>query len=912
MKNEYPLTSANGRNEGFLYPIFENLSAGLELYDHNGRLTEINPAELESMGVQDKNDILGHYLFDNPGITEEIKTQIEKGETVRYIAEYDFDSARFPFPTHLSGIKYFEVTVSFVHNDAKEITNYLVMTREVTERVLWQQKYENLYAELSKRNAEIEKKEELLEKILDSMPLSIHIKDVEDGYRYVFCNEESKRLFGTAERMTAYDIMDKQLADKLHESDREVYESGTPYTGNERIVLKDGREYETIVQKKLLEDERKRLLLNIRWDRTLQSELERRSKVLSISLDGLHAYTWYYNIENDLLTYGDGFEKIGRNPEAVDTMGKFISGLHPEDQKRVASLIGDVIKNGEGSFSAEYRIDLKKDGVYTWREFRGAIETVVEGDVSQRYLFGIDINIEDHKKTELALLESKEEMMQLIRQNEMVLNNNNSGLAYITNDYIVQWENISLCSKSLSYEAYKKGEACYKTAHNRTTPCENCVMQRARKSGQVETIQFSLNHSNVIEVIATPVYNDQAEVEGVVIRVDDVTERQHMIGELEKARRQAEQSDKLKSAFLANMSHEIRTPLNSIVGFSDLLMVTEDPEEREEYSKIINTNNELLLKLINDILDLSKIEAGSVELKYEEFDLAIYFNELATAMQRHLSNPKVRLTSVNPYPTCVVKLDRNRFAQILTNFVTNAIKYTPEGTIEMGYEVVKEGIRIDVRDTGIGIPEDKKQKVFHRFEKLDEFAQGTGLGLSICKAIIEACGGSIGFDSVYGEGSRFWAVFPCSIDLGGDQASASLPTEEDSRGEEYADVSEERKEVQKTILVAEDIQSNFFLVSSILKNKCKLLHASNGLKAVEIVQTQPVDLILMDMKMPVMDGRTATAEIRKFNTNVPIVALTAHAFDTDRLAALESGCDDYLVKPINGAKLMQALKEYGC
>ena len=492
------------------------------------------------------------------------------------------------------------------------------------------------------------------------------------------------------------------------------------------------------------------------------------------------------------------------------------------------------------------------------------------------------------------------------------MNNTNSGLAYITNDYIVQWENVSLCSRSLSYEAYKKGEPCYKTAHNRTTPCENCVMQRARKSGQVETIQFLLNNEHTIEVFATPVYSDLGEIEGVVIRVDDVTERQQMIGELEKARKQAEQSDKLKSAFLANMSHEIRTPLNAIVGFSDLLMITDNPAEKEEYSKIINTNNELLLKLINDILDLSKIEAGSVELKYEEFDLAVYFDELATSMQWRIKNPQLRLVSVNPYTACMVKLDKKRFAQILTNYVTNAIKYTPEGIIEMGYEEVEEGIRIYVRDTGIGIPEDKKDKVFYRFEKLDEFAQGTGLGLSICKAIVDACEGSIGFESEYGKGSLFWAILPCidEIEEGGRTASQLINGRKLRKDAALA--AKEEKAEQKTILVAEDIQSNFSLVSSLLRNRCKLLHAPNGQKAVEIVQNQPVDLVLMDMKMPIMDGRTATAEIRKFNTRIPIVALTAHAFEADRVAALEVGCDDYLVKPINGAKLMQALKEYGC
>ena len=657
-------TLVNGIADNLLHNIFNDLSVGLELYDKDGLMIDVNYSRLRSMGIKDKKDILGYNLFNYTSFSDEIKEQIRKGETVRFMAKYDFDDLCRLFPTNLSGIKFFEITVSFVHNDKSEITNYMVITQDITERVLWQNKYDNLYEEVVRSKKE--------------------------------------------------------------------------------------------------------------------------------------------------------------------------------------------------------------------------------------------------------LLESEQRMIHLIRQNELVLNNINSGLAYIANDYIVQWENISLCSKSLSYEAYKKGEPCYLTAHNRTTPCENCVMQRARKSGQVESILFNLDNKHVIEVFATPIFNEQGDVDGVVIRVDDVTERQHMIGELETARSRAEQSDKLKSAFLANMSHEIRTPLNAIVGFSDLLMVTEDQEEKEEFIQIINANNELLLKLINDILDLSKIEAGSVELKYEDFDLAVYFNELAASMHRRVVNPQVRLVPVNPYETCTVRLDKNRLAQILTNFVTNAIKYTSKGTIEMGYEKIDENIRLYVRDTGIGIPADKKDKVFHRFEKLDEFAQGTGLGLSICKAIVEACRGEIGFESEFDKGSLFWAVLPCQFEsVNSEPTSSRRNNEKDANKENILD-SEETKKVPKRVLVVEDIQSNFFLVSSILKNKCQLLHAPNGLEAVEIVRTQPVDLVLMDMKMPVMDGRTATSEIRKFNAEIPIIALTAHAFDADRVAALKAGCDDYLVKPINGAKLMQTLKEYGC
>ena len=377
----------------------------------------------------------------------------------------------------------------------------------------------------------------------------------------------------------------------------------------------------------------------------------------------------------------------------------------------------------------------------------------------------------------------------------------------------------------------------------------------------------------------------------------------------------AEESDKLKSAFLANMSHEIRTPLNAIVGFSDLLIHTADEKERADYIQIITTNNDLLLKLIDDILDLSKIEAGSVDLKYENFDLAEYFNNLFPSMKQRVIRNSVRLYLVNPFPACYVSLDKNRLAQIMINYVTNAIKYTPKGFIEMGYERVPEGIRLFVKDSGIGIAEDKREKVFHRFEKLDEFAQGTGLGLSICKAIAESMGGSVGFHSEFGEGSEFWAILPCDVEVKTEEKLQNAVNNEQQTvtGTKPDETSGNNLPVNsdhKTILVAEDIDSNYLLISALLCKDYELLHAVNGLEAVAMAKAKPLDLILMDIKMPEMDGITATSEIRKFNRDIPIIILTAHAFEADREAASSAGCNEYLVKPLNRDKLITTLKKY--
>ena len=245
----------------------------------------------------------------------------------------------------------------------------------------------------------------------------------------------------------------------------------------------------------------------------------------------------------------------------------------------------------------------------------------------------------------------------------------------------------------------------------------------------------------------------------------DITEQKQYQEILKEEKTRAEQADKLKSAFLANMSHEIRTPLNAIVGFSELLQVTDDQEEKDEYMKIINDNNDLLLRLINDILDMSKLESGAVELKFEEFDMVDVYNATYLALKARCKNPDIEFIGENNYNKFVITSDKNRIIQIWTNFLGNSIKYTAQGYIRMGYTYEDGGLKLFVEDSGIGIAANKQEKVFGRFEKLDDFAQGTGLGLAICKAITIATKGKIGFDSVEGKGSTFWAWIPCEAEI---------------------------------------------------------------------------------------------------------------------------------------------------
>lgn len=296
------------------------------------------------------------------------------------------------------------------------------------------------------------------------------------------------------------------------------------------------------------------------------------------------------------------------------------------------------------------------------------------------------------------------------------------------------------------------------------TPKAPCLVDESIRTKTIRT-RIAAFGDYKFKVSAIPVFEGKKDVVCVLYKVEDITEQEKMTHELVKAKEKAEQSDKLKSAFLANMSHEIRTPLNAIVGFSELLANNEDLENKDEYVKIIQSNNEQLLRLIGDVLDLSKIESGLIDLKYETFDLVGVFQDLYEAFQPKFAESKVQFLLDSPYAECKISLDKGRLIQVVSNFLTNAIKYTVSGHIKMGYSYENKGIKLYVEDTGIGIPKDKQERVFMRFEKLDSFAKGTGLGLSICKAIAKVKKGKIGCISEEGKGSTFWIWFPTTAEI---------------------------------------------------------------------------------------------------------------------------------------------------
>jgi signal transduction histidine kinase/CheY-like chemotaxis protein len=423
--------------------------------------------------------------------------------------------------------------------------------------------------------------------------------------------------------------------------------------------------------------------------------------------------------------------------------------------------------------------------------------------------------------------------------------------------------------------------------------------------------------------------------DGVAIRVvgthTDITEKQRIEDELHQyqahleekvrertkelqlAKEKAEESDKLKSAFLANMSHEIRTPMNAIVGFADLLSDHDlNEEQRQELIELINKNTNTLVYLIDDIIDIAKIEAGQLKINKTETNINQILNDvfqsfIETNNLRDQDAIQLKLEKGITNDNFTIHTDPVRFQQILINLIGNAIKYTENGSIECGYQVKAEQeksyLEFYVKDTGVGIPKDKHQHIFERFSKLEDnktkLYRGTGLGLTITKNLVEMLGGKIWLQSEENVGSTFYFT---------------LPVEEfKGQSSEEPELNETLKDWKNsTILIAEDEDSNYRVLQMALRRtNIHILRAENGKEAIEICKSnKKINLVLMDLKMPVLNGIEATKEIKKIRPDLPIIAQTAYAMTEDKKTTLNVGCVDYLTKPIKRNVLISTLNKY--
>ena len=869
--------------------VFARLPMGVEIYDASGILRCLNERARLMYGVELDAVINKVNLFKSPYVDEALLARIQSGDDIVLEFEYDFDRMNKEyFHTSNKDTIIYEVKIVPITNKQGTIVGHILLTNDVTST-----KEAEYRTEESKKN---------LEMAMEAANMSSWVYDV---YKMEFGILHGNSVFKSGmsleqllpmlhpqdcaplrelfSRLINKEVLQGQLTVRVfneQEGEFRHYESrmrlSTEHFGKLQIVgtLLDVTE-------------------KLRMAKKTQDLLVKRELAMKVN-DIVH---WDFNVQMQTFeAYNDPVNDYAS--DKLVSLEEYLNVIHPEDRSLVNDALQSMLLGRNMNINLTCRIQTRHDDTWQYCNITGVPFEFGEGGEVIRYT-GFRQNIS-------KLHQLNEELKE--RNYKMELTFKTVGMSYW--DYDVktrQYRSFNDPVNDFNPEKAIMPEDYLKAAHPEDTERvrENMVGMSA---GQYK--EFSLQYRSrtkwdqdwqTLIVTGLPSERDK---KGNVIRYTGIafnnTKWEKMAQELKEMKDKAELSDRLKSAFLANMSHEIRTPLNAIVGFSELLVDSDDPDEKKEYWHIIESNNDLLLRLINDILDLSKIESGIIDRKRERFNLTKLCNELYVMMRSKIPNADVELVQDNPCPECWIFLDSNRLKQVWMNFLTNAVKYTRSGYIRMGYSVEKDGIRFYVEDTGTGIPKELQDRVFGRFQKLNEFVQGTGLGLAISRAIVEAAGGEIGFTSEQGIGSTFWAWVPCEIFQHGDVGcpETTLPNRRP--------VFSEDSDRKLRILVAEDNDSNFLLVRNILKDY-DLLRVTNGVEAVEEIRNGKFDFVLMDLKMPVMDGLVATRKIREFNSDIPIVALTANAFDTDRASAMDAGCNAFLPKPVKRKQLFELL-----
>lgn len=377
--------------------------------------------------------------------------------------------------------------------------------------------------------------------------------------------------------------------------------------------------------------------------------------------------------------------------------------------------------------------------------------------------------------------------------------------------------------------------------------------------------------------------------------------------QLTRAKEKAEENERLKSIFLQNMSHEIRTPMNGIIGFLSLLKKPDlDPESRDKYIDIVNKSGKRLLTTINNIIEISKIDSRQIEVRTTDVDLTevtnFYYNFfLPQAREKNLD---LILNENIPPEKAFVKTDKLILENILTNLINNALKFTNKGSVEIGNSIEGDKVKFYVKDSGIGIPEGRQKAIFERFVQanlnMTRAHEGSGLGLSIVKAYVNILKGEIWLESKEGEGTTFTFTIPY------------IPGEPSKKHEHTENLPDYLKGEPLKVLIAEDDNISFLFIQQLLKlPEITLLRAVDGKQAIEMARANPdLSLILMDIKMPAVNGFEATRQIRKFNSRVPIIAQSAYTFTGEQEQALDAGCNDYITKPINKKKLFELIQQY--
>ena len=643
---------------------------------------------------------------------------------------------------------------------------------------------------------------------------------------------------------------------------------------------------------------------DIRYRIKAEEELRRSEERYSLALTAAQEGIWDWNLKENTLFLSDQWKvQLGYKPNELEN--KFSTWqdlLHPIDYIRAHRQLKRYIHNPVGQYKITFRLR-HKDGSY--RHISNLAASLKDEDGMVVRMFGAHTDVTDQENIEKALRISEEKLKTVISEAEVILFSiDKSGIITFSDGKGLESLNLlpgEMVGKSI-YEYYKDQPG---------------IIESIKEAFEGETIR------NVVEIgglffdtTYSPQLNINNDVESIIGVTTNITDHIKMRRKLkasnaalEEAKEKAEESDRLKSAFLANMSHEIRTPMNSIIGFSDLLRDSESDEERSEYVDIISSNGEVLLSLLNDILDLSKIDGGQLQIQSDEIEISRMMQELDHLYKekiKKLDKSEVVINLAIPSDCDELKItaDRTRLFQVMVNLMDNALKFTNEGVIIFGYDVSESVISFFVRDTGIGISESNFKVIFERFGQVrtpfDGQYGGTGLGLSICKKLVELMGGKISVDSKINEGTVFKFTLPL------------LPSEskEIKRISEVAKVIKKNTH-EKTLLIVEEGTGSKIIEELLAPLNIKVISTNCGEEAIEICEeNEAVNMVLMDLQLPRMTCLETTNRIKELDRDINVIAQISLSISDHRKHSLEKACDAFLTKPIKASALLNTIQKY--
>jgi PAS domain S-box-containing protein len=618
-----------------------------------------------------------------------------------------------------------------------------------------------------------------------------------------------------------------------------------------------------------------------------------------------HSGEWIWEVDkNGLYTYSSHLVKKMLGFESWEVIGKkhFYDFFMLQEREEMKKAALDVFARKE-SFDNFISNKIHKDG----REVILSTSAIpmLESDGSLIGYRGVDTDITERKKAEEAVNQERRMLRTLIDNlPDPIYVQDKECRKVIANKADV--ENIG-CANEAEVLGKTDIELFPGTIGERGYKDDKKIIISGKPIFDLEEEFINANGKHRwLQTTKIPLYDKDGNITGLVGIGHDITERKHIVEELIMAKEKAEESDKLKTAFLHNISHEIRTPMNAIVGFSALLGEPDiDENTRKSYIEVIMQSSNHLLSIITDIVDISNIEANLIKTYKNEMSLNASVKSLCNQYMPKAVEKNISLAYENSLSEsdALILTDRTKFNQILSNLISNAVKFTEKGNVKISYRLIDNFLEFSVSDSGIGISQEHHSRIFDRFYQvqnaMEKLYEGTGLGLAISKAYVEHLGGKIWLTSEPGKGTTFFFTIPYEK-----QVSVILSPSEVKAAETYV------FPVKKVILVAEDVESNFKLIRYFLSgSNAEVLHAYNGKEAVEkCFSAGNIDLILMDIKMPVMDGYTAVKLIREKNSEVPIIAQTAYADDREK--AMECGCSGFISKPFDKKSLFKVLSEF--